>query len=261
MATTVSLSYSERGQGIPVVLLHGYPLNRDIWREQLQSLSDHYHVITPDLRGHGLSPAPDGLYEMDLVIRDVFALLDLLEIEKAVIIGHSMGGYATLAGWRAAPERFIALGLIGSQAGADSEEAKQNRYNMAEKVYVEGSKVVAEAMVPKFFAPGFPADDPIIEQVKTIVLNTKPSGIIGTLKGMAARPDSTSILPNIDVPVLLLSGDKDQLIPPTRSEAMATAIKTATLVTVENAGHMPMMEQPHATTMAIRKFLDEISPA
>lgn len=257
MANTVTLHYSEEGQGVPVVLLHGYPLSSAIWHEQ-QKLSSHYHVITPDLRGHGQSPVPTGVYEMELEARDVLALLDSLSIDKAVIMGHSMGGYVALATWKIAPERFLGLGLINTQAGADSEEARQNRYKTADRVSEEGSKVVAEAMLPKMFAPTLPGDDSLIEQVRTLILATKPDGIIGTLKGMAVRPDSTATLPNITVPVLILTGDKDQLIPPQRSEAMAGAIPTATLATVENAGHLPMLEQPQATTMAIRNYLDEI---
>ncbi len=259
--TVVSLNYAEQGRGVPVVLLHGYPLSSAIWREQLQSLSDQFRIITPDLRGHGKSHAPDEVYEMDLMARDVLALLDSLSIQKAVIMGHSMGGYVTLAAWKMQPARFLGLGMIASRSGADSEEARQNRLKMAERVAKEGSSVVAESMIPILFAPGLPADDPIIEQTRTIILNTKSVGIIGALKGMAARPDYSPMLPNLDIPVLILAGDKDQVIPPQRSEAMAAAIASSTLVTVENAGHMPMLEQPHATTMAIRNFLSEIEPS
>lgn len=258
MANTVTLHYSEHGQGTPVVLLHGYPLSSAIWHTQQQGLSDHYRVITPDLRGHGQSPAPDGVYEMDTLAADVLALLDSLSIPKAVIMGHSMGGYVTLALWRLAPQRFKALGLICSQAAADSEEARNNRYKTAEKVFGEGSQVVASAMVPRLFAPNVPEDEPFIEQVRTIILNTRPSGIIGSLKGMAARPDSTALLPGINVPVLILAGDKDQITSVQKGESMLSAIPKATLATVENAGHMPMLEQPQATTMAIRNFLDEL---
>ena len=152
------------------------------------TLSDY--PLVGDLRGHGRSPAPSGVYEMDLLARDVLALLDALLIKKAVIMGHSMGGYVALAAWKLAPERFLALGLIDSQAGADTEEGRQGRYKMAEKVAAEGSKVVAEAMLPKLFAPNLPAEAPIIDQVRQMILNTPPAGIIGTLKGMAVRPDS-----------------------------------------------------------------------
>lgn len=258
MANPFSLHYTEQGQGTPVVLLHGYPLSSAIWHEQQQKLSDHYHVITPDLRGHGGSPAPLGTYEMAVMARDVLSLLDSLGVSKAAIMGHSMGGYVTLALWRLAPERFLALGLICSQAGADTEEARQNRYKTADRVATEGSKIVAEAMIPKLFAPGASDDEGIIEQTRTLILNTKPDGIIGALKGMAARPDSTAILPHITVPTLILTGDKDQIIPASKAEAMADAIPHAILVTVENAGHMPMLEQPQATTMAIRNFLADM---
>jgi len=260
MTIPVTLHYTERGQatqGKPVVLLHGYPLNSTIWQTEQDGLSDHYHVITPDLRGHGESPAPEGIYEMDSMAQDVIALLDSLGVEKAAIMGHSMGGYVTLALWRLVPERFLALGLIDSQAGADSPEGREGRYKTAEKVFMEGSKAVEQAMLPKMFAAGLPTEQPILEQVRTMILNTRPNGMIGVLKGMAARPDSKDLIGKITVPVLLLTGDKDQLIPMQRSSDMAEAIPGATLVTIENAGHLPMLEQPQATLMAIHNFLDE----
>lgn len=256
MSNTVKLNYTEQGRGIPLVLLHGYPLSGVIWQEQQRGLSDAYRIIAPDLRGHGKSPCPEGIYPMEQMAHDVFALLDSLEIRQAIIMGHSMGGYVTLAAWQLAPERFLALGLINSQAGADTEAARENRYKAAQDVFANGSRVVADAMLPKLFMPHF-SDDTIIEQVRTIILNTKPSGIIGTLKGMAARPDSTPLLSTFKIPVLIIAGDQDQIIPLAKGEAMATTISTATLVTIENAGHMAMLEQPHATTLAIRNFLDE----
>ena len=258
MADSVNLHHSELGQGTPVVLLHGFPLSGVIWREQQQRLSDRFRVITPDLRGHGRSPAPSGVYEMDLLARDVLALLDALLIKKAVILGHSMGGYVALAAWKLAPDRFLALGLIASQAGADTEEGRQGRYKLADKVAAEGSKVVAEAMLPKLFAPNLPAGAPIIDQVRQMILSTPSAGIIGALKGMAARPDSGPLLSTIRIPALILTGDKDQIIPPAKAQAMAATLATATLTIVDNAGHMPMLEQPDTTTTAIRKFLSGV---
>jgi 3-oxoadipate enol-lactonase len=260
MANPLALHYTEQGNtGIPVVLLHGYPLSSAIWQTQQQGLSNEYRVITPDLRGFGQSPAPEGTYEMEMLAQDVLNLLDTLNVKRAVILGHSMGGYVTLALWRLAPERFLGFGLINSQAGADSEEAKQNRFKTAEKVFTEGTAVVAQAMMPKLFAPNVPEDESFIEQVRTTIINTRTNGIVGSLKGMAGRPDSTDLLATINVPALILTGDKDQLIPPQRSDAVATAITQSSLVTVEDAGHLPMLEQPQATLMAMRNFLSEIS--
>src|SRR5450432_2278806 len=259
MANPVTLHYNEEGQGTTLVLLHGYPLSSAIWQTQQHGLSSNYRVITPDLRGHGQSPAPEGVYEMDLFARDVLSLLDSLNVQKAAIMGHSMGGYVTLALWRLAPERFVALGLIDSQAGADSEEGRQGRYKTAEKVFEDGTQVVAQAMMARLFAPSLPADEAIVEQTRTLILNTRPVGIIGTLKGMASRPDSTDLLATIKVPTLIITGDKDQIIGAQKADAMAQVIPIATLVTIENAGHMPMLEQPQAVTLAIRNFLDELS--
>jgi len=249
----MTLAFNEAGKGTAVVLLHGFPLDSTIWMQQKQQLSQRFRVITPDLRGHGRNPAPEGVYEMSSMARDVVDLLDSLDIKKAVIMGHSMGGYVALAAWNIAPERFLGLGLIASQAGADSEEGRQGRYKTAEKVAAEGSKVIADAMIPELFAPD--ADVAIVESVRQLILKTAPAGIIGTLKGMAVRADSTSVLPTINVPVLILAGEKDAIIPPTKAEAMASALPSATLVMVANAGHMPMLEQPEATTTAMSKFL------
>jgi len=238
-----------------VVLLHGFPLSSEIWGRQRESLAAHYRVITPDLRGHGRSPATADGYEMESLAGDVLALLDSLRIERAVLMGHSMGGYVTLAAWRLAPERFSALGLICSHAGADTAEGRQGRMVLAEKVAAQGSLVAADAMLPKLFAPGRAAGDPIWEQVRKLMLNTAPAGIIGSLHGMAARPDSNSLLPSIGVPVLVVAGDNDQIIPLAKAEALAAATSKATLKVIANAGHMTMLEQPAATTAAVDEFL------
>src|SRR5260370_36451285 len=148
MAHTVTLHFSEHGQGTPVVFLHGYPLSSAIWHTQQQGLSDHYRVITPDLRGHGQSPAPDGVYEMDTLAADVLALLDSLNIPKAVIMGHSMGGYVTFALWRMAAQRFQSLGLICSPARPDSEAARNNRYKTAGESLGDRRERVATRMGP-----------------------------------------------------------------------------------------------------------------
>ena len=259
MATTVRLSFSDAGQGTPVVLVHGFPLSGAIWSQQEAGLRTHYRVIVPDLRGHGNSPAPPGIYEMDRLARDVLALLDTLKIEKAVVIGHSMGGYVTLAAYKLAPERFLALGMIASQAGADTEEGRLGRKKLADKVAAEGSKVMVEAMLAKLFAAKSPPQEAIVEQVRGIILNTPSAGIIGSLQGMAARPDSSPLLATLNVPVLILTGDQDQIIPAEKAEAMASAIKTAKATVVANAGHLPMLERAEATTIAIRNFLSAVS--
>jgi pimeloyl-ACP methyl ester carboxylesterase len=253
---TVALHFTEKGLGIPVLLIHGFPLSSAIWIQQQNGLSDHCRVITPDLRGYGQSPAPDGVHTMDTHAGDVLALMDSLGLRKAVIIGHSMGGYVTLAMWKLAPERFLALGLVDSQAIDDSEEVSQGRFQLADEVFQRGSQAAVAAMLPHLFSPTLDEDETgIIEQVRTIIANTRSSGLIASLKGMAARPDMTKALATLTVPTLIMTGDKDSIIPPYRSDAMAAIVPNVMLVNIEDAGHLPMLEQPRATTLALRNFL------
>ena len=253
MADAVKLHYSEAGNGTPVVLLHGFPLSSEIWRAQQSGLSDRWRVITPDLRGHGKSPAPEGAYSMETMARDVLALLDTLRISKAVILGHSMGGYLTLAAAKIAPERFLGLGLVASQAAADTEEARQGRFKTIEKVSADGNSAVAAAMIPRLFAPN--ADPKIVEATRQMILNTPRAGIIGTLQAMASRENTEAVLAKMKVPVLLLAAEHDQIIPLARSEALAAAVPGAKLAVIEKVGHMPMLEDPARTTAAIGEFL------
>jgi 3-oxoadipate enol-lactonase len=253
MADTVTLHYSESGTGTPVVLLHGFPLSSETWRAQRAGLGDRWRVITPDLRGHGKSPAPDGAYSVEAMARDLLAFLDSLRIPKAVIMGHSMGGYVTLAAAKIAPERFLALGLIASQAAADTDEARQGRLKLVEKVRVEGSAAVAAALIPRLFAPG--ADAKIVEAARQMILNTPRAGMIGTLQAMAARENTEAVLAKTRVPVLLLAGEHDQIIPLAKSQSLAAAVPGTTLAVIEKAGHMPMLEEPERTTAAIGEFL------
>lgn len=258
MNDTVNLRYVASGAGIPLVLLHGFPLSGAIWQAQREALAKKYWVIVPDLRGHGQSPAPLGVYEMSLLARDVCALLDTLVIDRAVIMGHSMGGYATLTAWQLAPERFLAMGLIATHAAADTEEGRQNRYKLADTVTREGSHALADAMPAKLFATSTPSAAPSRALVRQLILDTPPTGIVGSLRGMAIRPDSGPLLPTIAVPTLIIAGSQDQIVAPAKGQEMADKIPHATLATIDNAGHMPMLEQPDAVTAAIRDFLDAI---
>lgn len=252
------LTYTAAGQGPAVVLLHGFPLNRSIWDQQIRQLSTRFHVIAPDLPGLGASPPlpEDGPPSMAGMASQVLALLDRLGVGSVAVAGHSMGGYVALALQKAVPERVVGLGLISTQAGADTPEAREGRYATAEKVGQEGAGFLATGMAPKLFGPGVAADSAVYSAVASIIREAPAGGVRAALHAMAGREDMRVHLVDIAVPTLVLTGEQDQLIPPERSELMAASIRNAVLVKVPGAGHMPMVEQPQQVTEALAQWLD-----
>lgn len=241
---------TDKGTGFPVILIHGYPLDHTIWEATIAEMKSGARVIAPDLRGFGASEVPEGPYRMSTLAADLAGLMDALNLPKAVLVGHSMGGYAALAFARAFPERLAGLGLISSQAAADAPERRQGRYDQAASVLQHGPKEVADGMTPKLTA-----DHQFHAEIYRIILRTQPAGLAGALRGMAERVESTTLLPGISVPAAVVVGLDDQLIPPDRSREMARGLPHAELVELENAGHMPMMEKPAETAAAVDRLV------
>lgn len=229
-----------------------------MWADQVRHLSPHYRVITPDLRGHGKSPAPGGIYAMDELAADVLALLDRLQVERAAVAGHSMGGYVALALWRLAPERIAGMGLVATQARADTEEGKQPRMMLAEALQREGAAAAVRMIGPRLLAPDMPLDSALARALLATQRHTPVAGLWGSMLGIAERPDCRDLLPAIRVPALVLVGLADQAILPERSAEMAAALPDAMLVELPGVGHMPNMEQPEAANEAVSAWLGKV---
>ena len=243
----VQLAYERRGKGAPLVLLHGYPLDHHLWDEVAPLLEDTFDVILPDLRGFGESTTVDSPYSMDDYASDIAGLLDQLGISKAAIVGHSMGGYAALAFARLYPERVSGLGLVSSQVLADAPERKEGRYKSAADVDANGIESVVATMTPKFTA-----DEELQSFARASMERQQPAAYIGALKAMAERPDSTSLLSSFNVPVVIIHGDADSLIPVDRAREVKESLPQAHLVEISGAGHMPMMEAKEKTAEALK---------
>ncbi|MCL4237296.1 MAG: alpha/beta fold hydrolase [Anaerolineae bacterium] len=252
---TVQLAYEERGQGLPVVLLHGYPLDHTLWRAQIAALGDAYRVIAPDLRGHGASPAPAGDYSMDSLAADVAALLDRLGVERAVWVGHSMGGYVALAALRTLPQRVAGLALCASHPFADPPEKAASRRASAEQARREGTAPVVSGMLPLLFRPGTNLETVPAHLIRSMMLRTPPQGVAGVLDGMAARPDAVDMLRPPAPPKAILAGREDQIVRLADLQALVAELPHVALHVMDGAGHLPMIEQPEATTAALRAFL------
>ncbi len=255
------LAFDDDGPGPVVVLLHGFPLDRTMWSFQRSSVGSIYRLITPDLRGHGHSAAPDGVYSVDAMADDVIETLDALQLTAPLVLGGlSMGGYIALSIAERHPDRLKALMLLNTRASADSPETAANREEQAREVEASGETgPVVSAMVPKLFAPSTTEAHPeLIARTHAQMGRTPARAMVGTLRGLATRPDRTTLLPKINVPTLVLAGLEDAIVPTAEARAMAAAIPGSHFIAIPHAGHLSPLENHQATDAAILGFLESL---
>jgi len=250
------LEYDVRGEGAALVLLHAFPLGMSMWDGQCEALAPAYRVVRFGARGFGESDLADGPLTMERIADDAAALLDALGIERAVVGGCSMGGYAAFAFARRHPHRLAGLVLQDTKAGADTEEARQSRFELARRVLDEGPRVAADAFLPKLLGQTTQRERPQLAAVlRERILATRPEAIASALHGLAAREDSRATLAAIRVPTLVLVGEEDAITPPAEAEAIARGVSGARLVRIPRAGHLANLENPPEVDRALRQFL------
>jgi 3-oxoadipate enol-lactonase len=253
----IELAYTDAGSGPVVVFLHGFPFDRSMWRAEVERLSADFRVIAPDLRGHGGTTVTSDPSTMEEMAEDVVALLDELNVPRAVVCALSMGGYVTLALYRAHPSRVRALVLADTRATADTEEARRTREENARRALAEGVEPIVEAMLPKLLSERTRGDEPdVVARVREMMLGVSPEGAAAALRGMALRRDQTDLLPKIDVPVLVVVGSEDAVTPPSDAEAMHSLIEGSRLQVIEGAGHVSNIERPEEFDRALVEFLE-----
>lgn len=251
--------YLEAGAGWPVVLLHAFPLNADMWRPQLDRVPEGWRLIAPDLRGFGPDTNLAGgarAPTMDEIAEDVGVLLDELRIDPAVIGGLSMGGYVAFALFRMAPERFSGMILSDTKPQADTPEGRQRRRQMIEVARAGGALAVANQMLPTLLGETTMRTRPEVQsQVRGMIQSASVAAISDALEAMMERPDSTRDLARISCPVLVLAGDEDMLTPVAHAEAMQQRITRCRLVVLPGAGHLSNLETPDTFSQAVSDFL------
>lgn len=243
----IELAYERRGKGTPLVLLHGFPLDHHLWDDVVPLLEDSFDLIIPDLRGFGESETVDTPYTMEDYASDIAGLLDKLGIQKAAVVGHSMGGYVALAFVRRYPERVNGLALVSSQALADPPERKEGRYKSAADVAEKGIGGVVETMTPKFTS-----DLRLQAVARESMEKQQPAAYIGALKAMAERIDSTPLLSTFSFPVVIIHGDADTLIPVERAREVKEAVPDSHYTELKGVGHVPMLEAAKETAEALK---------
>ena len=243
----------EAGAGRPVILVHGFPLRAEMWRPQLDSVPPGMRFIAPDLRGFGNTPLGHEPPSMVTYARDVFALMDTLEIDGATIAGFSMGGYVTFAMHRLAPQRFRGIVLADTRSPADTAQGRDGRAQMRKALAEKGPSAVSSAMMPKMLTPN--ADAATVELVRNMIDTTAPAAIEAAIVAMMERPDSTPDLASIDTPAHVLVGADDEITPVADAEAMRSGLRRATLTVIPRAGHLANLEQPETFNRALADFL------
>jgi pimeloyl-ACP methyl ester carboxylesterase len=240
-----------------VVLIHGFPLARAIWDEQSEALASIARVVALDLRGAGKSSVPDGPYLMERLAADVAAVLDALGIERAVLIGHSMGGYVALAFARMYTERVSLLALVSSRLTADTPEQSAARRELADRTErTDAIEPVVATYLPRLLSAKTRANRrDAVERAYAIARETPPAGAAATLRGMALRAPSDDIAADLDVPVLVVAGACDEVVPIAESRDMAARFAHGELVECGESAHLPMLEEPAAVSEALARWL------
>jgi 3-oxoadipate enol-lactonase len=257
------LACTDQGDGLPVILLHGFPLSRKMWDAQIKAWSQNCRVIAPDFRGFGDSPIAPAEFSMAGCAQDLRDLLESVGIQKDLaLLGLSMGGYVCFEFVRRYQDMLRGLILVGTQPAGDSDTARQARCETAEFVRCEGSSALAERLIPRFLGKTTLANKPeVVETVRALIQSNSPEAIAQACYGLASRRDSTSLLSEIKIPALIVAGSEDALIPSAQAETMHREIRDSQLVVVERCGHLINLEQPDVLDQVVTNFLKHLPPS
>ena len=250
----VLTSYQEAGSGTPLVLLHGFPLDRRIFEDQIAVLAKNNRVILPDLPGFGQSKS-DNPFTIASLADHVHELLASMDALPCTLGGLSMGGYVALAFAKKYPQDLNAFILIDTRAEGDTPEGKAGREKMIELVRKEGSKAIADQMMPKMFSEAtLKANGEPVKKLRDIMEHCPAKTIEHALAAMRDREDYVGFLSSIAAPTLIIVGEQDVITPPKMAQAMHEKILNSILVQIPGAGHVATMERPDEVIAAIEHF-------
>jgi 3-oxoadipate enol-lactonase len=243
--------FADRGSGLPVVLVHAFPLNNTMWAEQMD-LGRGIRVLAPDLPGFGRTPSVVEPFTIPTAAATLQKQLSARGALPCVMGGCSMGGYVSLAFARAFPHDLKGLLLIDTRPEADSAEARQGRDKTIELLRTSGPAAIADQMIGKLLSAGTAAHRPgLVKQVRRMIESTPSATIESALRALRDRSDQTDLLPSISVPTMVIVGEHDTLTPPNIAESMARLLPHGTLHIIPGAGHLSPMEQPRQVNAVI----------
>ncbi|MFG2867939.1 alpha/beta fold hydrolase [Streptomyces sp. NPDC048338] len=254
----LTIGYDDKGTGPALVLVHGHPFDRTMWRPQTERFAASHRVVVPDLRGYGATTVVPGTTPLSAFAEDLAALLDRLGIGRFVLGGLSMGGQIVMECYRLFPERIRGLVLADTFPGAETPEGKAARNALADRLLAEGMRGYADEVLDRMVAPYNTHAAP---HVHRMMCATDPEGAAAALRGRTERPDYRALLATVSVPALVIVGRDDAYTPVADAEAMHAALPDSTLVVVERAAHLPNLERPEEFDAALAAFLATLSPS
>jgi 3-oxoadipate enol-lactonase len=244
---------------LPVIFIHGFPFDHNMWKEQISELSTDFYCISYDIRGLGESLAGDGQYTIEMFTDDLFSVINELGIGKPVLCGLSMGGYIALRAVEKTESKFKGLILCDTKSGADSNDVKLKRAEGIKTINKEGLEPFVTNFMRNCFADNFRINEKLkYQELVDRAVTFDPVGVKGCLLAMAGRTDTTSYLSKIKIPTLILCGEKDSLLPPDIMKEMADKISNAEFFVVPDSGHIISIENPVFVSDMLFHFLKKI---
>jgi len=259
--TINSLSVNTYGSSIDraIIFIHGFPYDHTMWENQINFLKRDYYCIAYDIRGLGESYVGDGQYTMEAYVNDLFSIIDELKLQKPVVCGLSMGGYIALRAAERNQDKFAGMILCDTRSDSDDNGAKLKRASGINQINTDGLIKFVDPFVTNCFAEETPKEK---EKMFLTVLNKAhkhdPVGVKGALIAIMSRTDTTSFLPRVTIPSLILCGSFDKLTPPPLMRAMAEKIPGSEIGIIPQAGHMTPLENPGCVNDLIAGFLGRI---
>lgn len=254
----ISIHYEVTGQGRPVVLGHSFLCSGEMWNPQIEPLSARNMVINIDLRGHGRSGAVTGRFDLYDLVEDVIAVLDHLEIDRAVWAGLSIGGMVALRAAIKAKDRVSGLILLDTHAGTESTFKKFKYMGMVEVARMFGTAPLIPQVARMFFCRHTRKTNPnLVDEWKEKFLSVPLATVLNTAVALRNRDSVVDQLGEIEVPALVVVGEADDPTPPACAREIAGALPNASLLEVEKAGHLSNLEQPATVTSAMLSYLDD----
>ncbi len=253
---TIGFNSIGRGKNA-IVFLHGFCEDSCLWDDfKKDLLAENKRVITIDLPGFGTSAVVKDL-SIDYMADVVKAVIQNQKIKKIILIGHSMGGYVSLAFAEKYPELLFGLGLFHSHGFADNPATIENRKKSIDFIKRQGHALYLKQIIPTFFAPKFASANPYqLDKLMHKASGYDMQGIIEGQKAMMSRPNRIAILKEINIPVLILIGQQDVFITAEQAIEQAQYPKTCFVHLLPKVGHMGMFEAPHETQVHVRKFVE-----